>query len=226
LGVAEWYYIADKRQLGPVSFERLEELADAGKLRASDLVWREGMSTWERAGKQGLFKAGDAATGDVQPFHDRASPDPRRRQPRHDGMPVGEKVGLSFGAGVALLIVAGISSYFLMRSDGAFDIAAAGNVIPGVLEHDAPPDAVRGTPCRVHAVRLLRGHTYHIDLQSNQPGFMVRLESGDFSRLREAENDGEGGRAHLVFRCPRSGTYRVIVTSQFPGQYTLFVGQP
>jgi hypothetical protein len=73
---------------------------------------------------------------------------------------------------------------------------------------------------------VLRGHTYHIDLHSNQPGFIVRVENSDGRHFAQAENDGEGGRAHLVFRCSRSGTYRVIVTSQFPGQYTLFVGQP
>jgi hypothetical protein len=227
LGVADWYYIANKRQLGPVTFEALEELAGTGKLRAADLVWHEGMTTWERAGTQGLCaaaKVGEPAT-DARPIN-RTNHDPREHEPRDDGMPVGAKVGLLVGLGVLLLIVVGLSLYFFMRSDGAFEVAAAGNVIPGFLELDAPPDEVRGTPCHIHTVRLVRGRTYHIDLQSDQPGFVLRLENSDSVEIAHAENNAEAGRAHMVFRCPRVGVYRVIVTNQFRGPYTLHVCEP
>jgi hypothetical protein len=239
LGVVDWYYIADKRQLGPVTFEALEELADTGKLQAADLVWHEGMTTWERAGAQGLCAAAQVEhAANARPL-DRTNHDPRQRQPRHDGMPVGAKVGLLVGLGVLLLIVIGLSLYQFMRADGGHEIAADGNLIHGFLDDDAPLDAVTGDHYRIHTVRFVRGRTYHIDLQADRPGppgYMVRLENSAMVQLAQAGNAKEGGRAHIDFRCPRSDSYRIIVTTSLPGarprrvglpsHYTLFVREP
>jgi hypothetical protein len=48
----QWYWAkqgSDKRN-GPVSQERLEELAEEGDLESEDLVWRKGFDDWKKAG--------------------------------------------------------------------------------------------------------------------------------------------------------------------------------
>ena len=52
----EWYYSSNNQQKGPVTAKVLKELADAGLLEPSDLVWKEGMSEWQPASQvRGLF---------------------------------------------------------------------------------------------------------------------------------------------------------------------------
>jgi hypothetical protein len=53
----EWYYARGKKQFGPVPSTELKMLADAGDLRAEELVWHDGMEQWVAAGKvRGLFE--------------------------------------------------------------------------------------------------------------------------------------------------------------------------
>lgn len=55
----EWMYFVDGQQHGPVSSQELRQLAAAGKLSPTDLVWREGLADWAPAAKlKGLFSAG------------------------------------------------------------------------------------------------------------------------------------------------------------------------
>ncbi|MDF1659350.1 MAG: CD225/dispanin family protein [Verrucomicrobiales bacterium] len=42
----EWYYASNGQQMGPVSQEELISLFDRGEIKASDLVWNEGMPDW------------------------------------------------------------------------------------------------------------------------------------------------------------------------------------
>jgi hypothetical protein len=54
--MAQWYYAHDQKQLGPVTWEKLRQLASSGGLDKTDLVWREGMSQWQKATTvEGLF---------------------------------------------------------------------------------------------------------------------------------------------------------------------------
>jgi len=46
---SHWYYATDGRQQGPVSTDALRDLLASGKLKASDLVWCEGMADWSAA---------------------------------------------------------------------------------------------------------------------------------------------------------------------------------
>lgn len=46
---AQWHYIKDREQVGPVPEDRLKELAINKRLLPSDQVWREGMSGWAKA---------------------------------------------------------------------------------------------------------------------------------------------------------------------------------
>lgn len=52
----QWYYGRDGHHAGPVSSQKLKELAEAGDLRPTDIVWKEGLSEWVPAAKvKGLF---------------------------------------------------------------------------------------------------------------------------------------------------------------------------
>lgn len=54
-----WYFAKNGRREGPVSFERLKQLARSGWLARDDLVWQEGMADWIPAGQaEGLFAGG------------------------------------------------------------------------------------------------------------------------------------------------------------------------
>ena len=52
-----WYYSKDRRsKIGPVSSERLKQLAESGELARSHFVWKEGTEGWFPAAKvKGLF---------------------------------------------------------------------------------------------------------------------------------------------------------------------------
>lgn len=53
---AEWYYLIGDQQFGPVSGSHLRELAAAGQLKPTDLVWRPGLPGWVPARKvRGIF---------------------------------------------------------------------------------------------------------------------------------------------------------------------------
>jgi len=53
---AAWHYASAGRQIGPVSFAELRQLASRGALQFNDPVWSEGMSDWtEAANVPGLF---------------------------------------------------------------------------------------------------------------------------------------------------------------------------
>ncbi|MFO0806446.1 MAG: DUF4339 domain-containing protein [Gemmataceae bacterium] len=44
-----WYYSSGRGQAGPVDDRTLRSLAQSGRLKPSDLVWREGLDEWVRA---------------------------------------------------------------------------------------------------------------------------------------------------------------------------------
>jgi tetratricopeptide (TPR) repeat protein len=46
LTAGEWWFAQADKKYGPVSAERLTELVREGRLSASDLVWREGLTQW------------------------------------------------------------------------------------------------------------------------------------------------------------------------------------
>jgi hypothetical protein len=75
----EWYYTIKGQQApGPVTPAALKQLAVAGQLQPTDLVWQEGMPSWTPAGAvKGLFKppSGEMTTAAVKT----PTPKPRTR---------------------------------------------------------------------------------------------------------------------------------------------------
>jgi hypothetical protein len=58
----DWYYSKNGSKHGPVASAELKALARAGKLLPTDLIWKEGMSSWKPATKvKGLFAAAPMA---------------------------------------------------------------------------------------------------------------------------------------------------------------------
>ena len=49
--MAQWFYSKSGTQLGPVSEGELRSKIGAGEVSAADLIWKEGMSDWQAAGK-------------------------------------------------------------------------------------------------------------------------------------------------------------------------------
>lgn len=46
---SEWYYVGHYGQLGPLTFDQIEELVRDGVIERDTFVWQSGMSNWERA---------------------------------------------------------------------------------------------------------------------------------------------------------------------------------
>jgi len=44
--MADWYYLKNGEQKGPVPSDFITELAQSGQLQSTDLVWTEGMKDW------------------------------------------------------------------------------------------------------------------------------------------------------------------------------------
>jgi len=58
----EWYYSVEGKQQGPVTAADLKKLAEAGTLKSTDLIWKDGMADWAPAKSiKGLFGGGSAA---------------------------------------------------------------------------------------------------------------------------------------------------------------------
>jgi Predicted membrane protein len=45
----QWFYAQQGSQFGPVAWSELRQIADAGQLQSTDLVWSQGMTTWAPA---------------------------------------------------------------------------------------------------------------------------------------------------------------------------------
>ena len=66
---AAWYYTEGERQMGPVEFAQLVELARGGKLNPrADMVWGPDLADWKRAGEvEGLFEKRDPSAVEAAP---------------------------------------------------------------------------------------------------------------------------------------------------------------
>jgi TM2 domain-containing membrane protein YozV len=92
----EWYYSVDGDRQGPVSGAELKKLAEAGTLKATDLVWKDGMPDWVAAKSiKGLFgtsgvaapassKSGEQAKARPAPADEDDRPAPARARRRDE----------------------------------------------------------------------------------------------------------------------------------------------
>lgn len=64
--MSQWYCLVQGRQYGPLSREQLQAWILSGRVRASDLVWAEGMPDWRPASEVEQLRP-EAAGGSVPP---------------------------------------------------------------------------------------------------------------------------------------------------------------
>jgi len=93
---SQWYYTHNDEEHGPVSTGQLKQLAGAGKLRADDLVWKEGMSDWVAASRVGGLFGSQSGIGARNRAAAKPAPKPapaRKRQaaPAAPAAPAGPK---------------------------------------------------------------------------------------------------------------------------------------
>jgi len=87
----------------------------------------------------------------------------------------------------------------------------------GALTLNDPQDAVRHHPCRVYNLNLDANSGYQIDLRSSEFDSYLRVEDADGKELAHDDDSGGYPNARLQFSPPRTGQYRVIVTSYSGG---------
>ena len=137
-----WYYTCEGKQMDPVTTEALKRLAADGVLKPTDLVWREGLPRWVRAGSERELFPDAALPADEEPIpvltvapaepvdatpvaDDEPRPRPRRRLPRDDDdedldrprrRKAAAKTGSAIGPGclVALCVGAGVGLVLLV----------------------------------------------------------------------------------------------------------------
>jgi WD40 repeat protein/serine/threonine protein kinase len=82
---------------------------------------------------------------------------------------------------------------------------------------------------KVHPFSLIAGNTYTIDMTSDLPGEQfdpfLRLEDAEGNQRAFNDNGGGNRNARIIFRCPRSGLYRIIATTaqRATGDYRLTI---
>jgi GYF domain 2/Interferon-induced transmembrane protein len=64
LAMENWYVEHGGQRLGPMSMEAVRQMAVSGQIAPADLVWCQGMSTWQRADTQSWF---NSAIGSAPP---------------------------------------------------------------------------------------------------------------------------------------------------------------
>ena len=81
---------------------------------------------------------------------------------------------------------------------------------------------------RVFLVKLLKGHTYQIDMTSDEFDAYLFLENAGKKLLAEDDDSGGELNAQILFTAPDDGVYRVVATSfggAATGYFTLRIEQ-
>src|SRR5947207_14067862 len=103
----EWFVTKDgKTKQGPFSVEQLGEMAASGELLATDMVWNQGLSGWQKAERiPGFFKALSAEAVVSKPL---AIPAEAGSVPHHpaagSAIKSGSRLPLSVGTGCLMEI--------------------------------------------------------------------------------------------------------------------------
>jgi WD40 repeat protein len=105
--------------------------------------------------------------------------------------------------------------FSLATGQGAADLRVNGGPIEtaGALTWNDPWDLKTRAPCKAFNLRLEKGRTYQIDLRSEGFGPYLRLEDSQSKSLKEDRYVGGVLNARILFRCPQTGTYRIIASS-------------
>lgn len=82
-----WYFTCEGKQMEPVTSAELKQLAVTGFLRPTDMVWKEGMAQWVKAGGiKGLFPPGTPTSPNAIRAKSDTVPMPMPTRPRNDAV--------------------------------------------------------------------------------------------------------------------------------------------
>jgi WD40 repeat protein len=83
----------------------------------------------------------------------------------------------------------------------------------------------RQSACKAYTVKLLAGHSYCIDMTSDQLDSYLRLEDSQGNELAHDDDSGGNRNARLFFTPPKEGVYRILGTSYkaASGAFTLTI---
>jgi Ca2+-binding EF-hand superfamily protein len=85
---------------------------------------------------------------------------------------------------------------------------------PGVVEQ-SPTETYQGKPSfKVYTIKLDRGKTYQVEMVSPEYFSYLYLESPNGQVLVENDSGGFGQTSRIVHQATRTGTYRIIATTQ------------
>jgi hypothetical protein len=84
--------------------------------------------------------------------------------------------------------------------------------VKGQLLDTDPVDQVHNQPCKLYTIKLSKGTTYVIDLQSDDFDTYLRLESNDGKQLDEDDDGGKGTNAQLVFVPEKDAPFKLVAT--------------
>lgn len=241
---SEWYYTTNKEQMGPVSWDELRELAEAGILKAHDMVWAEGMAEWVKAIHQrGLF-ADEGIEDASAKKKSKAQPPPGRRRRAEDEeendeederaakrkarkaeqerakMGVWIKVGLILGGILFVVLLCGGCGV------GIFIVAFRGDGGGGGGEKLRESYTVNNLPPgrdNLREFRLTKGRRVVItvtnDVQFPQPDvdLLVFRTSNNQLIQQDIRIPAQDRNCRVEFNVPASGNYRVVVQNLGPG---------
>jgi hypothetical protein len=121
----QWYYTRQGQRFGPLSTEQMRQLAVAGQLQQSDLVWTEGMAEWTAAGRfPQLFTPAAAAAG--APPAGGVPAAPGVPAPAADGGGLFDSLDLSFSRFVTTSIVRWLWILYLILAPLGFFLSVLG----------------------------------------------------------------------------------------------------
>jgi hypothetical protein len=125
----QWYYTRQGQRFGPLSIEQIRQLALAGQLQQTDLVWTEGMAEWTPAGRCTQLFAPAAAVPGVLPGVApgmpvaAASPSPAAAE---SGGGLFDTLDLNFSRSVTTVIVRWLWIIYLILAPLAFFVSVLG----------------------------------------------------------------------------------------------------
>ena len=233
----EWFYTANKHQMGPVSWEELKQLAESGLLKPNDMVWSDGMDEWVKAVKQrGLFTDddGDAPAPKKSRRRDEESRPPpgkrstlvdddeddddrkrsRRDKAKSESSKVALKVGLIIGGVVLLLFVLGCGGFLLFYWGSGASTPEPGKAYTWTY----PKNMKVGNSVQTN-INFKNGQRYSINVAGNSNQGATNL---DFIITRSSGQEltrvgGRGLNYQLSLTFPADDAYRVRVENRGPG---------
>lgn len=249
-----WFFTRGGKQApNPVTRDELRRMARDGTLRSSDLVWREGMSQWIRAGTAPDLFVGEETTSQLEgragrrergPRDDRLDPntrETRRIRPSNDeGLGTGAKIAIILGAVAVLvgLLVGGVVLIVNSSPDpvkpAVFAMAKNGKPAFAPPLPPPPPPLAGGNVLAAYTVNLVELGRNDRRFQFNAGtryqikatpagGQDIDIFIDDAMGNPVAQDDRAAGKAELNWTPTKTGFYKVEVENLGPGNAVVTV---